>query len=34
MRWAVASEYRDYKTVTIDAETGNVKSVKIRQLTS
>lgn len=28
------SEYRDYKTVTIDAETGTVKSVKIRQLTS
>jgi hypothetical protein len=28
------SEYRDYKRVTIDANAGNVKSVKIRQLTS
>jgi hypothetical protein len=29
----VATEYRDYKTVTVDASTGTVKSVKIRQLT-
>jgi hypothetical protein len=28
-----ALECRDYKTVTVDAETGLVKSVKIRQLT-
>lgn len=29
-----SSQYREYKTVKIDAETGTVKSVKIRQLTS
>jgi hypothetical protein len=28
------SDYRDYKMVTIDANNGNVKSVKIRQLAS
>ena len=28
----VDSKARDYKTVTVDAQTGTVKSVKIRQL--
>ncbi len=29
----VSSEGRDYKTVTVNAKTGTVKSMKIRQLT-
>lgn len=30
---APSKEYREYKTVTVDAETGEVKKVVIRQLT-